>query len=172
MTLVENPDPQQIEAVRAGLRAYNIKKMPELLNLPTDDIAIFLRDEHDIIQGGVVGEVDLGVLYVDLLWLHDDLRHKNYGKALMHAIEQTAHQRGLPHVYLMTTEFQALPFYQHIGYELFGTLMNRPHGYGYYYLCKMNIQPSKPIADLAVTIAPNASDVNHVNKLAEIGDIL
>jgi len=164
VTLVDNPDPEHVNAVRVGLRTHNIKKMPELLNLPDDDIAIFLRDEQGRIQGGVIGEVDWGVLYVDLLWVQDDLRGKNYGRALMHTIEQIALQQGLPHVYLMTTEFQALPFYQHIGYEIFGTLMNRPHGFAYYYLRKMNIQPSDSIDKLPITIAPIASDVQQVNR--------
>lgn len=162
-TLVDDPDLKHIRAVRAGLSAYNIEKMPELLNLPDDDLAIFLRDQHGTIQGGVVAEIDWGVLYVDLLWVNTDLRGKQYGKALMHTIEQTAHKQGIRHVYLMTTEFQALSFYQHMGYELFGTLINRPHGYNYYYLRKMNLQPSNLTHDLPVTIDPDQSDVQTVN---------
>ena len=164
IALVDNPEPQDIVALRAGLRAHTIDKMPELLNLPDLDIAVFLRDEAGRIQGGVVAEVDWGMLYIDLLWIHDDLRGKNYGRALMHTIEQTALQYKIPHAYLMTTEFQALPFYQHIGYELFGTLMNRPHGYAYYYLRKMNIQASEPIADFPVSINPVQSDVQQINR--------
>jgi len=64
----------------------------------------------------------------------------------------------------MTTDFQALPFYQHIGYELFGTLQNRPKGYGYYYLCKKNIQPSDVIGKLPVIMNPNPSDVHTLNR--------
>lgn len=161
---VDEPDPKHIKAVRAGLSAYNIKKMPELLNLPDDDIAIFLRDEQGVIQGGVVAEIDWGMLYVDLLWISEALRGKQYGKALMHTIEQTALQQGIPHVYLMTTEFQALSFYQHIGYELFGTLKNRPHGYEYYYLRKMNNQPSDLTYDLSVIIDPAKPDILKVNR--------
>jgi GNAT superfamily N-acetyltransferase len=162
--LVDNPDPKHIASIRAGLSAYNIKKVPELLNLPTDDIAVFLRDEQGVIQGGVVAENDWGMLYIDLLWVDDTLRGQGYGKALMDNIEQTALQHNLSHAYLMTTEFQALPFYHHIGYEIFGTLMNRPHGYTYYYLCKTNIQAIPPQIHLPVTINPAPSDVYDVNR--------
>ena len=164
ITLVDKPNRHHIQVIKAGLRAYNVQKVPDLLNLPSDDIAIFLRDEQGAIQGGVVSEVDLGVLYTDLLWIDDSLRGKQYGKALMHTVEQTALQIGLTHAYLMTTEFQALPFYQHIGYELFGTLMNRPHGYAYYYLHKMNLQASDAPYKLEVTLSPGKNDVRAINR--------
>ncbi len=164
VALVDQPDPKHVSAVRAGLSAYNVRKMPELLNLPDVEIAVFLRDEHDIIQGGAVAEVDWGMFYVDLLWVQDGLRGQDYGKALMHTIEQTALDYGIPHIYLMTTDFQALPFYQHIGYKIFGTLQNRPKGYQYYYLCKTNIQPSELSVQLSITINPLSSDVRAVNR--------
>jgi len=162
--LVDKPDPQYIRAMRAGLRAYNVKQVPALLDLPYDEFAIFIRDDNGTIQGGIIAEVDWGMMYVDLLWLDDSLRGKGLGKALLHTIEQTTLSIGLSSIYLMTTEFQALRFYQHMGYELFGTIMNRPHGYAYYYLRKLNIPPNTTDYGLTVVRKPDAVDKRRVNR--------
>jgi len=164
LALESSPTAEEVQIIRSGLSAYNVRQMPELLNLPDDDIAIFVRDENGVVQGGVVGEADWGMLYVDLLWLSDSLRGQGYGKALLHTIEQTARKKGMPSIYLMTTEFQALSFYQHMGYTLFGTMMNRPHGYAYYYLCKLNIERSDITYDLPITFSPSQIDVRMVNR--------
>lgn len=158
------PNSDDVQAVRDGLSAYNVKRVPNLLDLPDDEIAIFVRDEQGTIQGGIVGEMDWGMMYVDLLWLNDRLRGKQLGKALLHTMEQQTLKLGVPHIYLMTTEFQALSFYQHMGYDLFGTIMNRPHGYAYYYLRKMNIQPSDVSYALTVTHMPPRADIRVVNR--------
>lgn len=157
-----HPDSQDIQAIRDGLSAYNLRYVPEFLELPHDDIAIFVRDEHNRVQGGLVAEVDWGMMYVDLVWLSENLRGQGYGKQLIHTIEQTTLELGLQHLYLMTTEFQALPFYQHLGYELFGTLQNRPQSYDYYYLRKMNIQTSNLSYGLSAIIDPDPDDVDVV----------
>ncbi len=163
VTLTHLPDPNHVAEVRSGLRAYNVGQVPELLDLPSGDIAIFIRNKHDEIQGGLFAEVDWGMMYVDLLWLDDRLRNQKLGKALLRTIEQTTLEYGLSHVYLMTTEFQALSFYQHLGYELFGTLKNRPQPYDYYYLKKMNIQPDDTDYGLAVTTSPMKADLRRIN---------
>lgn len=162
ITFTDSPSPDDVRTMRAGLRAYNVKQEPALLDLPSGEFAIFLRDKRQQIQGGIVAEIDWGMMYVDLLWLDDSLRGKNLGKALLATIEQTTLKLGLSHIYLMTTEFQALKFYQHLGYELFGTLMNRPHGYAYYYLRKMTIEPDDTDYGLTLIENPTANDKRQV----------
>lgn len=152
-----------MQAVRDGLVAYNVGKVPKLLTYPHDDLAVFLRDAQGDIQGGIFAEMDWGMVYVDLLWVSESLRGQHHGKALLQTIEQTAYQKGVPHVYLMTTSFQALPFYRHMGYEFFGTLVNRPHGHDYYYLKKINIQPVTLPEQLPVIVNPPKTDVRRIN---------
>ncbi len=162
ITITDNPDRNDVRAVRAGLRAYNVKQEPALLDLPSGDYAVFIRDDLNRIIGGIVAEADWGMMYVDLLWLDDSLRGKGQGRALLSIIEQTTLKVGMSQIYLMTTEFQALPFYQHMGYDLFGTLMNRPHGYAYYYLHKKSIDPDDTDYGLSITYNPTIDDRRQV----------
>lgn len=48
---------------------------------------------------------------------------------LMNVIEQSAAERGCESVYLDTFDFQALPFYEKLGFKVFCTLENFPKGH-------------------------------------------
>ena len=154
----DDPDPDHVRTMRAGVQVQYHKLVPSLRSLPSTDYAIFLRNEHDQINGGIVAEVSMGMTYVDLLWLDDSLHGKGLGRALLNTIEQLTLRQGMSHIFLMTTEFQALDFYQHLGYDLFGTLMNRPHGYAYYYLRKLNIPHDATDYGLTIIENPTVDD--------------
>ena len=62
----------------------------------------------------------------------------------MTAAESRARERGCIGVYLDTFEYQARPFYERLGYELFGTLEGYPPGYRQYYLAKRLAAPAQP----------------------------
>ncbi len=54
----------------------------------------------------------------------------------MHAIEEFARREGCLGTYLDTFEYQALPFYEKLGYEQLGVLEGYPPGYRQYHLKK------------------------------------
>jgi predicted acetyltransferase len=54
----------------------------------------------------------------------------------MKAIEDYAVAHGYPLVYLETASFQALPFYQRLGYEVFGELPEISAGETLFFLMK------------------------------------
>jgi hypothetical protein len=51
-------------------------------------------------------------------------------------MEQCAQGKGITNYHLETTSFQALPFYQKQGYEVFGQLPDMPPGHISYFLKK------------------------------------
>ena len=157
----QKPLVKDINALRTHLAQYNLSIVPELADYRDDTLGIFLRDESDSIQGGLVAEFDWNWLYVDLLWLDKSLRGKGLGRQLMTTIEQVALNYDVP-IHLQTTQFQALDFYQHLGYELYGTLPNRPQGYDYYYLRKTDIQPTDTHSDLTIEWNPAKGDMKSV----------
>ncbi len=53
--------------------------------------------------------------------------------------EQEAVKRGCRYAHLETIDFQALPFYQKLGYEIFATLQNYPPGHVRYSLTKKDL---------------------------------
>ena len=73
--------------------------------------AISLRDDETIV-GGIVGEVWMTVLFIQLFWIEARFRGKGHGTALIEKIEQEARQFGAVRSYLDTMSVQAPDFYR------------------------------------------------------------
>lgn len=121
-------------ALLTGLRAYNF---PFLKTSNFGDLAVYWRNEHNEIQGGLIGKIKGEWLCIEFLWMHESLRKGGYGTKLIQAAEQTARERGCLHALVDTLSFQALPFYQKNGYQPQLTLENFPEqGAARHYLSK------------------------------------
>ncbi len=133
ITLEETPDPADVAFIREGLRVYN------LLYAPEDGhhlLVLCLRDGNQAVVGGLLGGTYWGWLHVEILWLAEQARHQGYGHKLLVAAEQEALRRGCYHAHFDTLSFQALPFYQRHGYEVYGVLEDLPIGHQRYFLKK------------------------------------
>ncbi len=136
ITLSSEPEagPEDVETVRGGLSAFNRRFDPDPIAHP---IRLFLRDANHAIQGGLIGEVWNAWLYIEFLWIDERLRHQGYGEQLMQAAEQEALAHGCSQATLDTFSFQARPFYERLGYEVFAELPDCPlPGMARYYLRK------------------------------------
>ena len=96
------------KAVLGGLIGYNTEKMGKQ---KYKRLAISLRDGEQIV-GGIVGEVWTTVLFIQLFWMEQKLRGKDYGTRLIKAIEDEARKFGATRSYLDTMSFQAPGFYR------------------------------------------------------------
>ncbi len=135
----EQPPPADVAAVRDGLAAFNEAIVGDLNYRP---LACFVRDSRGEVVGGVVGGTYLGWLYVDTLWVRQDLRGHGYGSRLLAAAEDGAVRRGCRHAFLDTFSFRAPTFYQRHGYTVFGELPDFRPGHRRIYLTK-RLQPAK-----------------------------
>jgi GNAT superfamily N-acetyltransferase len=99
-------------------------------------LQVFLRDERAAIVGGLLGHIRWRWAYVAKLWVADELRGRGHGAALMNAAEADARAKGCLGIYLDTFEYQARPFYEKLGYALFGTLEGYPPGSRQFFLAK------------------------------------
>jgi len=88
------------------------------------------------IVGGVLGETYFNWLYIDLLWVKEELRDRGYGRRLLTLAEEEALKRGAKNAYLDTFSFQAPDFYKQCGYEVFGDLQDFPPGHQRYFFTK------------------------------------
>ncbi|CDZ81884.1 putative acetyltransferase [Candidatus Rubidus massiliensis] len=79
---------------------------------------IFIKDAHGIVLGGASGTIFYGSLYVDMLWLKEELRHQGLGRKLMMEAEKIGRERQCTFVTLNTMDWEALSFYQKLGYEI------------------------------------------------------
>jgi GNAT superfamily N-acetyltransferase len=133
ITSTAEPPQADVDAVLAGLRAYN-EHHAGPANFKR--VALFLRDESGVVKGGLVGKQAWGWLYVEFLWVSEELRGQRLGTQLMDRAEREARADGCIRVLLDTLEFQARPFYEARGYELFGVLEDFPPGFRRFYMTK------------------------------------
>jgi len=100
------------------------------------ELSVVARDDTGAVIGGLLGETGLGWLFVAALWVAESRRGRGIGSALLAEAEKEARRRECVGVYLDTYSFQARPFYERLGYHLFGTLPDCPPGAVKYYLYK------------------------------------
>lgn len=136
LTIAVAADSDEYDQIRSvvldRLRAFNRLRAepPEF-----QPLSIALRDQGKLV-GGLVGETGWKWLFVELLWVAEVYRGRGVGARLLQAAEQEAIHRGARHVYLDTFDFQALPFYEKQGYEVFGTLDDYPPDHRRFFLRK------------------------------------
>jgi GNAT superfamily N-acetyltransferase len=114
-------------AVSAGLKAYNDRFLPS----PRErkPLAISLTDDGGRIIGGLIGQIQLDWLYVELLWIDESLKGQGYGKRLLEEAERQVRAFGGTHIHLWTWSFQAPDFYRAMGFEEWGRLKDHPSGH-------------------------------------------
>lgn len=86
--------------------------------------------------GGATGHGSFDWVFVELLHVPKALQGQGHGTRLMAEIESFARERGLIGVWLDTFSFQARPFYEKLGYSVFGTIEDHPAGGARYFLKK------------------------------------
>jgi GNAT superfamily N-acetyltransferase len=99
-------------------------------------IRVFLRDEEGRVVGGTTANVFGGWVYISLLWVEESLRNQGYGTELMKRLEREAMGLGCRYAHLDTYSFEARPFYERLGYKVFGVLEDYPAGHRKYFLKK------------------------------------
>lgn len=131
--LDEHPSPDDLRIVLDGVRAFNRDQTGNERPRP---IAYFLRDEAGKVVGSVQGSLWGRSLHIDALWVDANHRGRSYGSKLMKAVEDYASAHGHLLIYLETASFQALPFYEGLGYSIFGELPEISEGHSLFFLKK------------------------------------
>lgn len=83
---------------------------------PGRSFGFFIKDKAGKIQGGCSGFMFYGCLAVDLLWVEEALRGQGYGTELMADAEKLAIQEKCRFIAVNTMDFEALDFYQQLGF--------------------------------------------------------
>lgn len=100
------------------------------------NLCFVLKQSAGAVVGGVIGATYWDWLYVNLMWIQEDLRGQGFGRQLLEAAEEKARQRGAKDAYLDTFSFQAPEFYRKQGYQIFGELADFPVGHTRYFMKK------------------------------------
>lgn len=134
--MIENPSNEEINLVQKGLAKFNSQFPGGDLDIPIPDISLILRNKKGNIVGGVITSMLCGIMHLEVLWLHEDLRGKGLGKILVLNAERMGRKKGYPASQTWTFSFQAPDFYQRIGYEIKGVFEGYCKGVSEYVLSK------------------------------------
>ncbi|MCB0332149.1 MAG: GNAT family N-acetyltransferase [Bdellovibrionales bacterium] len=89
----------------------------------------WLAYDSDTLVGAVTTDILWDWIYVDELWVCDELRSQGLGTKLMQEVEQYALSKSLSGIWLWTQDWQAAEFYEKLGYEKFTEFDDFPKGF-------------------------------------------
>jgi len=141
LDLDENPKEDELRQLITGVRAFNRAVVGRE---PPRAVASFLRDNDASIVGGAYGELWGASVHIAAVWVAENHRGKGHGSALLRAVEDYAAGRGHLLSYVETTSFQARPFYEGLGYRVFGELPGIAEGCTLFFLRKDLKRPPTP----------------------------
>ena len=131
----EHCSDEERQQIVQGLVGYNsLHAPPENYR----ELSVLSRCADRLI-GGLFGYTHWNWLFIKQLWVEETFQRHGIGSSLMRMAEQEALRRGCQHAHCDTFDFQALPFYQAHGYEIFGQLDEYPAGHSRYFLQKQNL---------------------------------
>lgn len=119
LDLDDHPSKEELVQIVEGVRAFNHEAIGQP---PPRAIACYLRDDEGRIVGGAHGELWGRSVHIAAMWVAESQRGKGHGSALLRAVEDYAAAHGHLLAYVETTSFQARPFYESLGYRVFGEL--------------------------------------------------
>jgi len=108
------------------------------------ELVVTVRDEAGQVVGGLVGDTYVGWLQVHALWVGEGLRGRGIGRDILRAAEEEALRRGCSQAFLETLSFQALAFYEKLGYAVSARLAGFPPGGARYALVKTLVPAAAP----------------------------
>jgi GNAT superfamily N-acetyltransferase len=116
-----------------GINHHNIAATGAAAYFPANFV---VRGAGGEVVAGLLGEIWGGWLQVDVLWVAEALRGQGQAGRLMAAAEAYAIEKGCVGAVLDTFSFQARPFYERLGYRVFGQLADYPPGHTRFYMEK------------------------------------
>lgn len=118
--ILEDPNKDDLRAIVATLDAYN-DAHSGMADQP--GFAVLIRDpETKAAIGGLYATDGYGWAFIRYLAIPESLRGQGLGQRLIAEAEKIALDRGYIGLWLDTFEFQARPFYEKLGFEVFGQL--------------------------------------------------
>ncbi len=131
--LEAEPSSEDLEQIRSGLTEHAAAFVERPGFRP---LALMARDEQGKLVGGAYGYVNWTWLDISLIWVEEEQRGTGLGASLLLGLEEAGRERGCLHSHLDTFSYQARPFYEAHGYEVFAQLEDYPPGHQRFFLRK------------------------------------
>lgn len=133
--LSQAPTEAERAVITAGLDSFS-ESVGDIPPFMYQAVAVFVKDNANQVLGGVIGGTYWQWLHVQSLWVDGSLRGEGFGRDLLLTAEREALRRGCIGAYVNTHDFQALGFYEKLGYVIAGELADFPPGHRRYMLQK------------------------------------
>ncbi|SEI88776.1 Acetyltransferase (GNAT) family protein [Myroides marinus] len=131
------PKKEDLKAISEGIKSYNQNYLQDNVVFENDlRFAVFAKDEKGKVIGGIRACAFWNYCIIELLWLSEKTRGLGIGGKLMKAAEEFALDKGFSYMRTETLSFQARPFYEKLGYKVYGELSDYPKGHTTYCLVK------------------------------------
>ncbi|WP_312553272.1 GNAT family N-acetyltransferase [Empedobacter brevis] len=135
--LTSTPKKEDLKAISEGIKSYNQNYLPDNVVFENDiRFAVFAKDKKGKVIGGIRACAFWNYCIIELLWLSEETRGLGIGRKLMKAAEEFALDKGFRYMRTETLSFQARPFYEKLGYRVYGELPDYPKGHTTYCLVK------------------------------------
>jgi GNAT superfamily N-acetyltransferase len=126
--------PRAREVIDGGLHRFNVEQSG------IDDhrrLAVLAVDpETGEVLGGLTGRTSLGLLFINVFFLPENLRGGGLGSRILQLAEEEARRRGCGAAVVYTISFEAPGFYDRHGYRVFGQVDCQPPGTSRIFLTK------------------------------------
>ncbi|HAH11708.1 MAG TPA: hypothetical protein DCL54_05815 [Alphaproteobacteria bacterium] len=122
------------KAISDGLDVYNTAAAG--VKPGESEFVLGARNRNGRLLGGFYVVIYFKTAFLKWAWVDDKDRRGGVGRQLMEAAEAEARLRGARIMYLDTFSFQARPFYEKLGYSVFGTLKLGEDGLERYWMSK------------------------------------
>jgi GNAT superfamily N-acetyltransferase len=124
ITLTDTPEPRFEVVLEAGLADYNER---QTFRRDWRPLAVMVGDpDTGRPVGGLLGRTSLGLFFLDLFYLPEQLRGAGTGSKMLCMAESEAIRRKCRAATLVTVNFQAPEFYARHGWEEFGRIQSAP----------------------------------------------
>jgi GNAT superfamily N-acetyltransferase len=134
ITVPDELDPADVAVITDGLGAYDFSQIGYR---DFRRLAVFVRDaQTGKVVGGLYGRSEFGLVYVDWLFLPENLRGARIGSRVLAMAEEEGRRRGCTRIALATLSVQAPGFYKKQGYDVAATIDCDPPGLTRYYMMK------------------------------------
>jgi GNAT superfamily N-acetyltransferase len=124
--LTDSPDGEACRLIDEGLGDFNAQHAGYWDSRP---LAVLVRDPASRqIVGGMLCRTSLGLLFIDLVFLPEELRGHQIGTRMLRMAEEEAARRGCRGAVLYTISFQAPGICERRGWREFGRIPCEPPG--------------------------------------------
>ena len=135
ITVTDELDPADVAVITDGLGAYDFSQIGYR---DFRRLFVVVRDlQTGKVVGGLYGRSEFGLVYVDWLFLPEDLRGAGIGSRVLAMAEEEGRRRGCTRIALTTLSVEAPGFYKKQGYDVAATIDCDPPGLTRHYMMKM-----------------------------------